>query len=111
MTRHYRRYTDQDIIDKAKEVYSLSKLLNALGLIQAGGNFINMKRNLQRLKVDTSHWKHQGWNKDQQLKNWSEYTRVESLKKHLLNLRKIIDLSHFSIMSFATTNQRKSLKI
>jgi 5-methylcytosine-specific restriction endonuclease McrA len=87
MKRSYRPYTDADIIENAAKVKSLSQLLSALGLRNAGGNFDNMKRNLQRLDVDTSHWTGQGWNKDQQLKNWNEYTRGSQVKPHLIKLR------------------------
>lgn len=83
----YRHYTDEDIIKFAKEVASLSKLLEKLNLRKAGGNFSNMKRNLQRLGVDTSHWKGTGWSKDQQLKDWSDYSRGAHLKPHLINTR------------------------
>jgi hypothetical protein len=82
-----RSYTDEDIINHAANVTTLAQLLRSLGLIPAGGNYINMKRNLQRLTVDTSHWTGQGWNKDQQLKDWSEYTSVDSLKKILVKER------------------------
>ena len=83
----YREYTDQDIIDSAKEVTSLSKLLDKLGLRQAGGNFTNMKKHLQRLNVDCNHWNGQAWSKGEQLKDWSQYTRAVTLKPHLLKLK------------------------
>ena len=82
-----RKTTDIQIIEAAKEVYSISSLLKKVGLRQAGGNFASMKRTLQRLGIDTSHWKGQGWNKGEQLKDWSDYTKVSSLKKHLILLR------------------------
>ena len=85
--RKYRNYTDQDIIDKSKEVESLFGLLRALNLKPVGGNFINMKRNLQRLKVNTDHWKGQGWSLDKQLKDYSEYTRASNIKPHLVRER------------------------
>lgn len=83
----YREYTDEDIINYAKEVNSVSQLLEKLNLRKAGGNFANMKMNLQRLNVDCSHWTGQSWNKDQQLKDWSQYTRANRLKPHLIKLR------------------------
>jgi hypothetical protein len=85
--KKYRNYTDQDVIDVAKEVFSLGQLLIKLNLKQAGGNYSNMKRLLQKLNVDCSHWVGQSWNKDQQLKDWSQYTRAISLKPHLIKLR------------------------
>jgi hypothetical protein len=85
--RAYRSYTDEDIINYAKEVKSISALLDKLKLRKAGGNFNNIKRNLQRLNVNTDHWTGQGWNKDAKLKDWDQYTRGSTLKPHLIKER------------------------
>lgn len=85
--RKYRNYTDEDIIKISKEVTSIAQLLERLDLRKAGGNYANMKRNLRRLDVDTSHWTGQAWSKDQQKKDWSEYTRAVNLKPHLIRER------------------------
>lgn len=87
MKRTYRSYTDEDIVNAVPNVHSLSKLLKVLNLKRAGGNFTNMKRILQNLSVDTSHWTGQAWSKDQQLKDWSEYTHTRSVKKQLIKTR------------------------
>lgn len=83
----YRNYQDEDIIRFSKEVKSLSGLLRKLNLRTAGGNFVHLKKNLQRLNVDCSHWTGKSWNKNERLKDWSQYTRASSLKKHLIVLR------------------------
>lgn len=85
--RKYRGYTDADIINYLKVVVSLAGLLHKLDLKATGGNYDNIKKHLQRLNIDTSHWLGQGWNKNQQLKEWSNYTRVSHLKPHLISLR------------------------
>lgn len=85
--RKYREYTNEDIVKYAKEVKSIAGLLRKLNLKTVGGNYANIKKNLQQLKVDTSHWSGQGWNKGQQLKDWSLYTRISHLKSHLIELR------------------------
>ena len=87
MTRKYRNYTDEDVIENAKHVYSIAGLLKSLNLVPCGGNYNNIKRLLQKLNVDTSHWKGQGWNKGQQLKNWQDYTKSASIKPHLIKIR------------------------
>lgn len=83
----YRNYSNEDVIKFAKEVKSIAGLLKKLGLKPAGGNYIHIKFILQKLKVDTSHWTGQSWNKNQQLKDWSKYSRASNVKKHLINLR------------------------
>ncbi len=85
--RQYRKYTDEDLIRCAIEVKSLAGLLRKLNLIPAGGSYANIKRLLQKLNVDCSHWTGQGWSKDKQKKDWADYTKVARLKPHLIKLR------------------------
>lgn len=81
--RKYRTYTDEDIKYHSSQVFSLRSLLKELGLKEAGGNYANMKRLIQKLNIDTSHWTGQGWSAGKQLKDWSDYTRAVNLKPHL----------------------------
>jgi hypothetical protein len=85
--RKYREYQDEEVIKKAAEVKSLASLLRALNLKPAGGNYAHMKKTLQRLNIDTSHWKGQGWSKGEQKKDWADYSKVSSLKPHLIKKR------------------------
>jgi hypothetical protein len=82
--RKYRQYTDQDVINSSKEVKSIAELLRKLNLKEAGGNYAHIKKTLQRLKINTDHWTGQGWSKGQQKKDWSQYSKVGHLKKHLI---------------------------
>ena len=81
------RYTDEDALAAALDSKSIAGYLKKLKLKVAGGNYTQAKKTLQRLGVDTSHWTGQGWSKDQQLKNWQDYNKVESLKPHLIKER------------------------
>ena len=83
----YRNYTDEDIIKYAAEVVSMAGLLRKLGLKPVGASYKNMKRMLQRLKVNCDHWTGQSWNKNQRVKDWQDYTRSAHLKKNLLKER------------------------
>lgn len=56
MKRHYKAYTDADVILHVKTSKSMSSLLQKLGLRPRGGNYANMKRIIQKLDIDTSHW-------------------------------------------------------
>jgi hypothetical protein len=82
--RKYKEYSDDDVIKYSKEVFSIAQLLRKLNLKEAGGNYANIKKTLQKLQVDTSHWTGQAWSKNQQKKNWSEYSKIGHLKKHLI---------------------------
>jgi len=87
MSRKYREYTDKQILEYVKETQSLAGLLRKLNLKPAGGNYANVKRILQKLKADTTHWTGKGWSKNQQLKEWGTYTKVSSIRPHLIALR------------------------
>lgn len=83
MTRHYRTYTDQDIIKYSSEVKSMGALLKKLGLKPAGGTYSHMRKKLQQLNLKCDHWTGQAWSKDKRLKNWDNYGKNASIKKHL----------------------------
>lgn len=85
--RQYKKYTDEDIIFYAKHTKSLAGLLKALNLKCAGGNYGTLKRRLQSLKVDCSHWTGRAWNKGEQLKDWEKYRKIGSLRKILIEER------------------------
>ncbi len=90
MPRQYRKYSDDDIRKNAQTVKTMGELLRSLGLRPAGGNFNNIRRKLQQLQIDCSHWEsdeRRAWNKGKQLKDWSDYSKIDSLKPHLIKER------------------------
>ncbi len=123
--RKYREYTDEDVVNLAKESFSIAELLRKLDLKEAGGNYANMHKTLQRLSVDCSHWTGQSWNKDKQLKDWSEYSKAPRLKKHLITerghrcescnltewLSKPIPLELHHVDGDRTNNSKENLKL
>lgn len=80
----YRNYTDEDFITAVAKVKSIAGLLRELNLIVAGGNYIHAKKNIARLKLDTSHWTGELWSKGERLKDWEDYNKSTQLKKHLI---------------------------
>jgi hypothetical protein len=87
MARNYRKHSSDQIRQIASEVSSMAQLLERLELKPAGGNYNNLRRRLQKENIDCSHWTGQAWSKDKQLKDWSEYSKTESLKPHLIRER------------------------
>lgn len=85
--RKYREYSDEDVIKYSQEVNSMFQLLAKLGLKNAGGNYTNMRKILQRLNLNCEHWVGQAWNKDKRIKDWSKFTRAVNLKPHLIKER------------------------
>lgn len=83
----YRNYTNEDVEAAVKISKSIAGVLKTLGLKPVGGNYANMRRKIQALELDTSHFTGQLWSKGERLKDWSSYTRVTRIKVHLLQIR------------------------
>lgn len=58
-----RSWTEEDLRDAAKRARSTRQLLSFLGLVEAGGNYAQIKKYLQEYKIDTSHFLGMGWNR------------------------------------------------
>lgn len=84
---NYRNYTDEQIIQFAKESFSIRQLLKKLGLKPAGGNYIHLQKNLQRLNVDCSHFTGKLWSQGRQLKDFSKYADIKSIRPNLIRMR------------------------
>ena len=85
--KKYKNYSDDDIVKYSQEVFSIAGILKKLNLKPTGGNYANIKKHILRLKINVSHWTGKSWNKNQQLKNWKNYTKAINLKKHLIKDR------------------------
>ncbi len=58
-----RKWTKEDLINTAKKSRSVRQVLGLLGLAEAGGNYVQIKKYLLEYGVDTSHFQGRGWNK------------------------------------------------
>src|SRR3989344_6276261 len=58
-----RRWTKEQLFTAAKNSYSIRTVLRKLGLKEAGGNYAQIHKYLRELKINTRHFKGQGWNK------------------------------------------------
>lgn len=56
-----RRYTDQELIEAVNSSTGIRQVLSKLGLRPTGGNYKVFHSNVDRLKLDTSHFSGQGW--------------------------------------------------
>lgn len=82
-----KNYSDEAVRSAAKAAKSMAELLISLGLKSAGGNYSNMKRKLQQLNVDCSHWTGKSWNVGERLKDWGEYSKASSIRRNLIKER------------------------
>jgi len=56
-----RGYSDKDISHAVKKAYSFRQVLQKLGLKEAGGNYWLIQKNVQRLNLDTTHFRGKAW--------------------------------------------------
>lgn len=87
MKRKYRQYSDKQVSKAVEKSRSIAQVLEYLELKKAGGNYANIKSLIQRLNLNCDHWTGQAWNKNERLKDWSDYSRAVRLKPHLIRER------------------------
>ena len=57
-----RSWTDQQLIEAVAESKSIRMVLIRLGLVPAGGNYVQVNAAIKHLSLDISHFTGQGWN-------------------------------------------------
>lgn len=87
MPRKYRQYTEQDLIEAVKNSFSVADVCRKVGIKPVGGNFNTVQRGIQRLKLDTTHFTGQAWNKGKQLKEIGNYSKPSKIKAVLADKR------------------------
>lgn len=57
-----RSWTDEELIVAVKESRSTRMVIQKLGLVPAGGNYVQVYYAIKNLNLDTSHFTGRGWN-------------------------------------------------
>ena len=83
----YRNYTDEQIIENAKTSKSMAELLRSVGLKARGSNFKTMRKKIEILCIDTSHWTGELWSKGRTLKSIEDYSSRMARRKKLISIR------------------------
>jgi hypothetical protein len=58
-----RKWTDEMLAQAVVDSRSVRQVMQKIGLIPAGGNYIQVREHIRISKLDTSHFLGQGWNK------------------------------------------------
>lgn len=58
-----RRWSEEQLRTAVRQVKSLRQVIKALGLVQAGGNYKQVKKYLHEYSLDISHFTGKVWNK------------------------------------------------
>ncbi len=57
-----RTWTDTDLIKAVNISKSYRNVIKLLGLVPAGGNYVQVRSSIARLEIDVSHFTGKGWN-------------------------------------------------
>jgi 5-methylcytosine-specific restriction endonuclease McrA len=89
----FRKYSQDQLANAVANSTSIRQVLLSLGVAPHGGNYATVKRYIEKLKLDISHFTGQGWNKGQ---NFGPKRPIEdylanrySITSHRLRLRLI----------------------
>jgi hypothetical protein len=77
-----RRYTDEELTEAVKKSRSLAETLRHLGVRAAGGNYATLKKRLEELDLDTTHFRGKGWLSGQKSTTVTKIPMNEILVKH-----------------------------
>ena len=81
-------YTVEELQIMANESISIAGMIKKLKYKSpAGGTYSVVKKYLKLYNINTDHWKGMAWSKDEQIKDWSEYSGHQNCKKHLIKKR------------------------
>lgn len=84
MARNYTRWTKEKLEDIVKSSNSYAECLRKMGLVQAGGNYSQLQRNIDKYKLDTSHMIGQAHNAGKEVKSFDELVKPHSIKTRLI---------------------------
>ena len=83
-------YTESELAIAVKSSTSFRQVLRKLNLKEAGGNYATIKKRINEVGLDTSHFSGRGWNKNKSLpkKPIEKYLNNEcAITSHKLRLR------------------------
>lgn len=58
-----RKWTDEMLIEAVKTSRSIRQVIEKLGLIPAGGNYVQVRESIKNNQLETKHFLGQGWGK------------------------------------------------
>lgn len=85
MKRKYNKWTKEQLEPIVKESISYAECLNKMGLVNAGGNYANLQRNIDRFKLDTTHFLGQAHNSGKEIKKFDGLLNTASIKRRLIS--------------------------
>jgi hypothetical protein len=76
-----RTWSDTQLKSAVKTASSVRQVIAKLGLIEAGGNYVQIKKYIAEHSLDTTHFTGKGWSKGRKVKRKSNIPTLEILVK------------------------------
>lgn len=101
MIKRKRSWTEKQLTDAVNNSYSVRNVLKLLGLVEAGGNYEQIKRYIKEYNLDSSHFTGRIWNKG-----------MKGIGKPIYSLKQIL-IKNSTYQSYMLKNRlfKSSLKI
>jgi hypothetical protein len=82
--RKYTRWQKDTLEEIVSQSITYAECLRKMGLVQAGGNFGTLQRNIDKYNISTSHMLGQAHNKGKEIKSFDNLTKPSAIKKRLI---------------------------
>ena len=82
MIKRKKSWTEKQLVEAVRTSFSLRQVLSKLRLVEAGGNYEQVKRYINELNLDSKHFKGKAWNKGMQGIGKPIYSLKEILTKN-----------------------------
>lgn len=66
MIKRRKSWTEEQLVEAVKTSFSLRQVLSKLKLVEAGGNYEQVKRYIKELNLNSEHFRGKAWNKGMQ---------------------------------------------
>src|SRR3989344_8451350 len=82
MIKRKKSWTEEQLVEAVKTSFSLRQVLSKLKLVEAGGNYEQVKRYIKELNLNSDHFRGKAWNKGMKGIGKPVYSLKEILKKN-----------------------------
>lgn len=84
MSRKYTKWTKEALESIVLNATSYAECLRKMNLVEAGGNYKNLQRNIDKFNIDTSHMLGQAHNSGKEIKSFENLQNPHFIKKRLI---------------------------
>lgn len=84
MARKYTKWSKEQLEPIVRESISYAECLRKMHLKDAGGNYSNLQRNIDKFNIDTSHMLGQAHNSGKEFKRFEDLIKPTTIKSRLI---------------------------